>query len=145
MRRLLALSLLASGLLCVEAAAQPGEVGPSYSRRRGGEHRAPRYYPAPQQGAVAAGAFQRPYPYHLDYYKQRYGGSYEPYFGNLYGPPNVVLGAPYGYYGPYAYGAPYSAASPQAAPQPQTLICPHCQQPMYLVAPADQALPGPKN
>jgi hypothetical protein len=31
--------------------------------------------------------FQRPYPFHFDYYRMRYGGSYEPYFGNLYGPP----------------------------------------------------------
>jgi hypothetical protein len=50
---------------------------------------------------VSAGWFQRPYPYHLDYYKMRYGGSYAPYFGNLYGPPQVVTAPPY--YGPY-YG-----------------------------------------
>jgi hypothetical protein len=50
---------------------------------------------------VNAGWFQRPYPYHLDYYKMRYGGSYAPYFGNLYGPPQVVTAPPY--YGPY-YG-----------------------------------------
>jgi hypothetical protein len=31
----------------------------------------------------------------------RYGGSYAPYFGNLYGPPQVVTAPPY--YGPY-YG-----------------------------------------
>jgi hypothetical protein len=45
--------------------------------------------------------FQRPYPYHLDFYKMKYGGSYAPYFGNLYGPPQVVTAPPY--YGPY-YG-----------------------------------------
>jgi hypothetical protein len=50
---------------------------------------------------VSAGWFQRPYPYHLDYYKMRYGGSYAPYFGNLYGTPQVVNYPPY--YGPY-YG-----------------------------------------
>jgi hypothetical protein len=50
---------------------------------------------------VSAGWFQRPYPYHLDYYRMRYGGSYAPYFGNLYGPPQVVTAPPY--YGPY-YG-----------------------------------------
>src|SRR5262245_20447306 len=50
---------------------------------------------------VSAGWFQRPYPYHLDYYKMRYGGSYAPYFGNLYGAPQVVNFPPY--YGPY-YG-----------------------------------------
>jgi hypothetical protein len=52
----------------------------------------------------------------------RYGGSYAPYFGNLYGPPNVVLAAPYygGYgYGGYGYGGygPYAGGngSPQNA------------------------------
>jgi hypothetical protein len=50
---------------------------------------------------VSADWFQRPYPYHHDYYKMRYGGSYAPYFGNLYGPPQVVTAPPY--YGPY-YG-----------------------------------------
>ncbi len=35
----------------------------------------------------SSGWFQRPYPYHLDYYKMRWGGSYAPYFGNLYGVP----------------------------------------------------------
>jgi hypothetical protein len=50
---------------------------------------------------VSANWFQRPYPYHLDYYKMRYGGSYAPYFGNLYGTPQVVNYPPY--YGPY-YG-----------------------------------------
>jgi hypothetical protein len=57
---------------------------------------------------VSSGWFQRPYPYHLDYYKMRYGGSYAPYFGNLYGPPEVVTAPPY--YGPYNgdYGSGYS-------------------------------------
>ena len=60
---------------------------------------------APQ---VNAGWFQRPYPYHLDYYKMRYGGSYAPYFGNLYGPPQVVTAPPYygPYYGNWGYGWP---------------------------------------
>lgn len=53
----------------------------------------------------AGGSFTRPYPYHLDYYRMRWGGSYEPYYGNIYGPPNVVLGAPY-YGGGYYYGSP---------------------------------------
>jgi hypothetical protein len=71
---------------------------------------------------VNAGWFQRPYPYHLDYYKMRYGGSYAPYFGNLYGPPQVVTAPPY--FGPYyggfgneyanpgdgAFGVPFSGA-----------------------------------
>jgi hypothetical protein len=56
---------------------------------------------------VSAGWFQRPYPYHLDFYRMRYGGSYAPYFGNLYGPSQVNYYPPY--YGPYYGGnsAPY--------------------------------------
>jgi hypothetical protein len=67
------------------------------SRRHHGDFRG-RHFVPPQ---VNASWFQRPYPYHLDYYKMRYGGSYAPYFGNLYGPPQVVTAPPY--YGPY-YG-----------------------------------------
>jgi len=62
---------------------------------------------------VSANWFQRPYPYHLDYYKMRYGGSYAPYFGNLYGTPQVVNYPPY--YGPYygGYGGDYSNGNGQ--------------------------------
>ena len=70
---------------------------------RGHDHRGVR---APQ---VSEGWFQRPYPYHLDYYRMRYGGSYAPYFGNLYGPPQVVTAPPY--YGPY-YGNDGSVNGP---------------------------------
>jgi len=35
------------------------------------------------------GFYQRPYPFHLDYYRMKYQGSYEPYAGNLYGPPLI--------------------------------------------------------
>jgi hypothetical protein len=55
-----------------------------------------------QQPQVSSGWFQRPYPYHLDYYKMRYGGSYEPYFGNLYGPPIIV--SPFPFFGGFGYG-----------------------------------------
>lgn len=45
---------------------------------------------------TSAGSFQRPYPYHLDYYRAKWGGSYAPYFGNLYGPPNYFInGVPF--------------------------------------------------
>ena len=44
---------------------------------------------------VSAGSFQRPYPFHLDYYRAKWGGSYAPYFGNLYGPPNFFFGTPF--------------------------------------------------
>jgi hypothetical protein len=48
--------------------------------------------------------FQRPYPYHLDYYKTRFGGTYEPYYnGGMYGPPMYV--APFAY--DYGFGPPY--------------------------------------
>jgi hypothetical protein len=58
---------------------------------------------------VNAGWFQRPYPYHLDYYRMRYGGSYAPYFGNLYGSPQIVTAPPY--YGPYygGFGSPFGS------------------------------------
>ncbi len=61
---------------------------------------------------VESGWFQRPYPYHLDYYKMRYHGSYEPYFGNLYGPPEVVTAPPY--YGPYYGGSGLGAGGYQS-------------------------------
>lgn len=127
--------LIANGGVCL---AQPGEgSNPTYQRSRSywngglGAHTPTRsssreYYqkqpprqhsdqhyqhrrygnPGPQ---VSGGSFQRPYPYHLDYYKMRWGGSYAPYFGNLYGPPDVLLGVPYGSLpygaGPYDYGS----------------------------------------
>jgi len=79
---------------------------------------------------VSSGWFQRPYPYHLDYYKMRYGGSYAPYFGNLYGPPQVVTAPPYygPYYGGYEQGYPnaygpngmtYKAPVEESAPKDQ--------------------------
>jgi hypothetical protein len=84
-------------------------------------------FAAPQ---VNSAWFQRPYPYHLDYYKMRYGGSYAPYFGNLYGPPQVVTAPPY--YGPYygefvnggGYGmgnGPYPLNYEQIPGQPPTM------------------------
>ena len=95
------------------AADRPGDRGggrpPVYQRRgfdwshgHGNLHRQDHgRRPAWSSPQVSAGWFQRPYPYHLDYYRMRYGGSYAPYFGNLYGPPQVVTAPPY--YGPY-YG-----------------------------------------
>ena len=80
--------------------------GGGWSNGHGGGHR---QYPPQQHGykqpqgfsaQMSGGQFQRPYPYHLDYYRMKWGGSYEPYFGNLYGPPNVVLGWPGVYGGP---------------------------------------------
>jgi hypothetical protein len=67
-----------------------------HDKRRGDRRHQGHFWQSPQ---VNAGWFQRPYPYHLDYYRMRYGGSYAPYFGNLYGPPQVVTAPPY--YGPY--------------------------------------------
>ena len=86
-----------------------GHGGPVYQRQafecssQHGKRRNDKFGHAPffQSPQVNANWFQRPYPYHLDYYRMRYGGSYAPYFGNLYGPPQVVTAPPY--YGPY-YG-----------------------------------------
>lgn len=52
----------------------------------------------------SSGWFQRPYPYHLDYYKMRWGGSYAPYFGNLYGTPFGTPQVVNGGWGPGAGG-----------------------------------------
>jgi len=81
---------------------------------------------------VSAGWFQRSYPYHLDYYKMRYGGSYAPYFGNLYGTPQVVNYPPY--YGPYyggygggfanGYGQPGYGGGPMEYPANPGMIPP---------------------
>ncbi len=70
-----------------------------------------------QPAQVSGGSFQRPYPYHLDYYKMRWGGSYAPYFGNLYGPPNVVLAQPFGFGG--GYPVPYETPPMYGAPPMQ--------------------------
>ena len=84
--------------------AQPGDgqSGPTYQRKgtfaghgqgHGGDWRR---RPMPQfSSQTSAGSFQRPYPYHLDYYRAKWGGSYAPYFGNLYGPPNFFFGTPF--------------------------------------------------
>jgi hypothetical protein len=94
-------------------------------RRDRREFRRDTRFASPQ---VSAGWFQRPYPYHLDYYKMRYGGSYAPYFGNLYGTPfgtpQVVNYPPY--YGPYyggngggfanGYGQPGDGGGPPQYP-----------------------------
>jgi hypothetical protein len=104
--------------------------------------------PGRQAPSVESGTFQRPYPFHLDYYKQKFGGSYDPYFGNLYGPPNVVLANPWNGFG-FAPGAgvgfgeqgnwvqpPYSNSfQPQTGPG--MIVCPHCQQPIYFSTPGE--------
>jgi hypothetical protein len=97
------------------------EWWPGHGKRHDGKPNQPLYWRSPP---VNAGWFQRPYPYHLDYYRMRYGGSYAPYFGNLYGPPQVVTAPPYygPYYGSFGYpvdgvmGAPYE--SPTSAGPP---------------------------
>ncbi len=74
---------------------------------------------------VNAGWFQRPYPYHLDYYKMRYGGSYAPYFGNLYGPPQVVTAPPYyGPYGDFQFANPGGGAYPAGYGPPKEQFAP---------------------
>lgn len=93
--------------------------------------------------------FQRPYPYHLDYYKMRYGGSYAPYFGNLYGPPQVVTAPPY--YGPFLngfeyanpgdarFGVPFSGLPQATAPGGPIIQAPTAQA----VPTAESELPAP--
>ncbi len=76
-----------------------GGFAGGYGGRNGGRHAGARRHP---RGSYNEGWFQRPYPYHLDYYRMRYGGSYEPYFGNLYGPPINVFPSR-GFYGGQFY------------------------------------------
>lgn len=80
-----------------------GGSGPGFNGAFGGGRGGyPQQFGYSQQ--FSGGWFQRPYPYHLDYYKMRYGGSYAPYYGNLYGPSNSFYPAQYnGDYGP-GYG-----------------------------------------
>ena len=92
-----------------QAEGPQGNNGPVYQRRafewkQDGNHndfrgRDRRHFRQPVVPNVQSRWFTRPYPYHLDFYKMKYGGSYAPYFGNLYGPPQVVTAPPY--YGPY--------------------------------------------
>ena len=120
------------------AAGQPGGGGQwsGYQRKGylaggGFDHGDRRHFDRRQLSQqVSSGWFQRPYPYHLDYYRMKYGGSYAPYFGNLYGPPNYFYyGAPYyGDYSPYygfngipggygnGYGGPYCSGPDCFAP-----------------------------
>ena len=63
---------------------------------------------------VSSSWFQRPYPYHLDYYRMKYCGSYAPYFGNLYGTP---FGTPQVVYGGWGPGAAGWGAEPGVQPQ----------------------------
>lgn len=76
-----------------QAGSPPGATPPSAG-----------YGPAP----FPSYSFGRPYPYHMDYFRQRYGGSYAPYFGNLYGPPvqQNFFYPPAPYYAP-RYPRPY--------------------------------------
>lgn len=158
---LLAAAVVACVLVAEVASAQTTAAPYQRNRQAGvrdarGYGRYPIYRPRPpfnrpgrQQAAIAAGSFQRPYPYHLDYYRQRYGGGYEPYFGNLYGSPNIVGTQPFAFsqYPTTPYAAPYPAtqpapvivaqpapvAAPAATPSDQPaaasqVVCPHCQQ-----------------
>lgn len=85
--------------------------GPVYQRHAGegknwgGDWRRSGYPGRPwMTPQVSGGWFQRPYPYHLDYYKMRWGGSYAPYFGNLYGVPFGTPQVVNGGWGPGAGG-----------------------------------------
>jgi hypothetical protein len=95
------------------------------------------HFPSIQSPQVNAGWFQRPYPYHLDYYRMRYGGSYAPYFGNLYGPPQVVTAPPYygPYYGEYLY--PNGGAYGTPMQSPMDVMPPHMN------GAASESLPTP--
>jgi hypothetical protein len=132
---------------------QSGEPAPVYQRHAfewGGHNRGKfdrrfdrRFHG--QAPHVNSGWFQRPYPYHLDYYKMRYGGSYAPYFGNLYGPPQVVTAPPY--YGPYYGGFEYANPGDGAFGIPNYVAPngPILQSPALPTAPVEGSeLPSPE-
>jgi hypothetical protein len=75
----------------------------------------------PQQ--VSGSFFTRPYPYHLDYYRMRWGGSYAPYYGNLYGPSNSFYPSQYnGDFGPnYFFGQNNPGSSDLNSGPPSTM------------------------
>ncbi len=135
--------------------SQPGQLDrarwplnqnqPGYDHSNHGtpNHRPPHHRGQVQAPSIASGTFQRPYPFHLDYYKQKFGGSYDPYFGNLYGPPNVVLATPFVGGTGFVGGPGFAGDSGffPTTPWPQTplvetpqggsqVFCPHCGQPL---------------
>ncbi|WP_145249105.1 hypothetical protein [Aeoliella mucimassa] len=98
-----------------------GAMDSPYAGRRGSNYQRHGYADSPpryREPQMSGGYFQRPYPYHLDYYRMRWGGSYAPYFGNLYGPPNVILGVPNYYYGNGGYYSPMPVMPYGATPEP---------------------------
>lgn len=106
---------------------------PSHSRRT------PTHFEQPTYQRYSGFSFQRPYPYHLDYYRMRYHGSYAPYFGNLYGPPKVYAPTYFGDggYAPYGdpgYFDPSYGGVPRAYGQPMIVE----QSPQSLAAPVEQ-------
>ena len=78
----------------------PGEAALRYGvPRESPESSRNRFRPRQIGPQRHSGWYQRPYPYHLDYYRMRYGGSYQPYYGQLYGPPVYqVQPPPYGFH-----------------------------------------------
>jgi hypothetical protein len=147
------------------AGAQPGDGGHWSGYERKGhfakswddDRRHRDHFRFVPQEQVSAGWFQRPYPYHLDYYRMRYGGSYAPYFGNLYGPPNYnYYGSPYyGDYSPYygyngypPNGYQSNGYPPSGYPGGYGFGGPMCDEPQGYVAPdgppvADEAAGDP--
>ncbi len=79
--------LLILALVAPVALANDGEEG-DHRGRRG--HRF-------QQQPYGYGQFYRPFPYHLDLYRVRYGGSYSPYHSPAYLQPNPIFVYPQGF------------------------------------------------
>jgi hypothetical protein len=81
----------------------------------------------------------------------RYHGSYEPYFGNLYGPPQVVTAPPYygPYYGGYGAAGAYGDRGGYGYDMPEGVVeGPIVEQVVpsgtpAIVAPGNETLPSP--
>lgn len=131
-------------LLGVAAFAQPPQNGnggspngaqPTYQRQghydsrwnKGDWRRDNRWQQQWQPQQTSSSWFQRPYPYHLDYYKMKWGGTYAPYFGNLYGTPFGTPQVVNGGWGPGPSGLPpqgFDAAGNQNGFPPGMMMSP---------------------
>ncbi len=103
-----------------QAQTEGGDSETGHDRPWRPDVRSPRRLPSATPAVIQGFWFQRSYPYHLDYYRQAYGGSYEPYFGFLYGTPAVYAptyvfppgGSRYDIYGPSTPGPGVAPPAP---------------------------------
>ena len=92
--------------------------GHGFSGHRGGGYNNSYYDPSFYSSVVAGSYYQRPYPYHFDYYRRRWGGppaNYGP--DQLHATPDCPCAAD-SYDAPLSYPQPVPAPSEEAAATP---------------------------